>query len=184
MTFPLAVLLAIGLLAAQSPRAAAQNVDSGRISREHSIKAAFLYNFGRYVAWPPEAFRDARDPFVIGVLGPSPVTPDLRRIAETKKIQDRPIRIRQLADEEEVRGCHILFVPAALEREIRTQAIRQCSKQPVLLAGEDLEFLKEGGMIDLVVEQNKVLVYIALKAAQREGLTISSKLLQVARIVD
>ena len=180
-----AAALAISLPAAGWPQAAAQNVDSGAISREYTIKGAFVYNFGRYVRWPPEAFPDAQAPFVIGVLGPSPTTASLQRIAKAKKIQDRPIQIRQLSEEmEHLGGCHILFFPAALEPESRLKIIRQCSGRAVLLVGENKGFLDQGGMIDLVIEENRVRVYVALKAAKRQGLTISSKLLQIAQVVD
>lgn len=177
-------VLAIGLPAIGLPHAGAQYVDSGGISREYKIKAAFLYNFGHYVQWPAQAFGDAQAAFVIGVLGPSPVTADLRRIAETKQVQERPIRVRQFSEVEEVAACHILFFPAAVEPEMRAEAIRRCSGSPVLLVGENRDFLDQGGMVDLVIEQNRVRVYIALKAAQQAGLTVSSKLLRVAEVVD
>jgi len=182
-----AAVLAIGAQTIGRPRALAQYVDSGGISREYKIKAAYLYNFGRYVEWPAEAFGDAASPFVIGVLGTSPISPDLHLIAKVKKLRDRPIRVRQFSDAEgveEVESCHIMFFPRGIEPERRVEVIRRCSGSPVLLVGEDDDFLHRGGMIDLVIEQNKVRVYIAPEAAQRAGLTISSKLLQVAEIVD
>jgi hypothetical protein len=177
-------LLAIAVLEASVPCAHAQSPDRGGISREYKIKAAFLYNFGRYVQWPKEAFQDPKASFVIGVVGPSPLTPDLRRIAEAKKIQERQLKIRQVSDLEQMDGCHILFFPATLAAESRTKALRHCSGSPILLVGETTAFLKEGGMVSLVIEENRVRVYIALKAAQREKLVVSSKLLQVSRVVD
>jgi hypothetical protein len=179
-----AAALAIGLPAFRWSQAVAQDVDYGAISREYTIKGAFVYNFGRYVQWPPEAFQNAQAPFVVGVLGPSQITPSLQRIAKAKKIQDRPIQIRQFSDVDATRACHILFFPADVEPKLRAQAVERCSGRPVLLVGEGDDFLDQGGMIDLVIQENKVRVYIALKAAKRQGLTISSKLLQIAQVVD
>ena len=179
-----ASLLVVALLQLGLPDAAAQSYDPGVINREHKIKAAFLYNFGRYVEWPAEAFPDSEAPFVIGILGSSPVTSHLRPVARTRKIQERPAVIRQFSDLEEVSRCHILFVSANVEPEIQATAIQRCLKQHVLLVGEDNKFFQRGGMIGMRVEQNRVRVYIALKAAQREGLVVSSKLLQVAQVVD
>ena len=61
-------------------------------NREYRIKAAYLYQFGRYVDWPAKAFSDPKAPFVIGVLDEDPVASNLEQIAQIKKIQDRPIR--------------------------------------------------------------------------------------------
>lgn len=154
------------------------------ISREYSIKAAFLYNFGRYVRWPSEAFRDARAPFVIGVWGGSMISSDLRRIAQTKKIQGRPIQVRQFSSADEVENCHILFFSADVEPQLVVKVVRRFSGEPALLVGEREGFLGQGGMISLIIKENKVQMYIALKAAQREQLAMSSKLLQVAKVVN
>lgn len=179
-----AAALAIGLPASGWSQAAGQSVESGAISREYAIKGAFVYNFGRYVEWPGGSFPDAQAPFVIGVLGPSPITPSLRRIAKTRKIQGRAIQVRQFLDFDATRGCHILLFPTHVEPKLRAKAVERCSDSPVLLVGEGDDFLDQGGMIDMVIEENKVRVYIALEAAKRRGLTISSKLLQVAQVVD
>ena len=179
-----AAVLVVGWLVGDLPRAAAQQGDWEAISREYQIKAAFLYNFGRYVQWPPGAFRDARAPFVIGVAGPSPITAELQRIARAKTIQQRSIQIRQVSDAMEAGECHILFFPRSVEPQHRARAIQQCLGKPVLLVGESQAFLTQGGTFSFVIEQNKVRVHIALKAARSQGLTISAKLAQVSRIVD
>ena len=87
------VLLLLALLFCQTPLVAQQEDDEMSTNREHQIKAAYLYQFGRYVDWPAKAFRDAKSPFVIGVLEQDPLLPDLEQIARIKKIQDRPIEI-------------------------------------------------------------------------------------------
>lgn len=178
-----AAVLVVGWLVNDLPQATAQQDGSGTINREYQIKAAFLYNFGRYVQWPPEAFRDARAPFVIGFVGPSPVIPESQRIAKAKKIQERPIQIRQFSDAKEVEGCHILFLPVVVEPETRAEVIRRVSGSHLLLVGESSDFLDQGGVMNLVVEQNRVRVHVAEKAAQREKLTISSQLLRIATVV-
>lgn len=179
-----ASLLAVAFFQLDVPGARAQSYDPGVINREHQIKAAFLYNFGRYVQWPAEAFADAEAPFVIGVLGSSPVASNLRPVAQTKKIQERPVLIRQFSDPKEMARCHILFVSADVEPETQAKAVQRCLGQPVLLVGENGDFVQRGGMIDMRIEGNRVRVYVALKAAQREALVVSSKLLQVAQVVD
>ena len=181
---PASVLVAVCLLTSESQNALAQYADPSEISREYTIKAAFVYNFGRYVQWPPKAFVDPQNPFVIGLLGPSPIGTKLDDIAKTKTIANRPIHIRQPSLDQDIQGCQILFFPAEMDPKKQAEAVYRCRGIPVLLIGENQDFVKQAGMIALTIEQNKVQVYVNLKAAQREGLQVSSKLLQVSQIVE
>ena len=154
------------------------------ISRENQIKAAYLYQLGRYIQWPAKAFPSAQSPFVIGVLKQDPIAADLDQIARVKKIEDRPIEIRRFSPDGDVPACHILFLPASLAPEVQAAVVRKVSGKNVLLVGDAAKFFAQGGAVRFVIEENNVRLHIARKAAQREGLTISSKLLQVARVLD
>jgi hypothetical protein len=154
------------------------------VNREYKIKAAYLYNFGRYVEWPAEAFADARSPFVIGVLEPDPVGVYLDLYARSSKVGERPIHVRSIKNPEQAPPCHILFFPRDVDPEVRRATIRRLSGSHVLFVGEADSFLDEGGVIDFVIRQNNVRLVVALKSARREKLGISSKLLQVAQVVD
>jgi hypothetical protein len=158
--------------------------DEDIANREYRIKAAYLYQFGRYVEWPAKAFSDAAAPFVIGILGQDPVTADLEQIARIKKIQDRPIVIRRFPSAADVRPCNILYVPAAVSPEVQAELIRKTTGQGILLVGDSSDFLDRGGVVQFSVEENSIRVAIARKAVDREGLKISAKLLQVARVVE
>jgi len=162
----------------------AQEDDETMANREYRIKAAYLYQFGRYVEWPAKAFSDANSPFVIGVLEQDPLIPDLEQIAKIKKIQDRPIQIRRFSSPADIRACNILYLPASLSPETQVEVIRKIAGQGVLLVGDGNGALNAGGVMQFAVEDNKIRVVISRKAAEREGLTISAKLLQVARVVD
>lgn len=162
----------------------AQEDEMMAASREYRIKAAYLYQFGRYVEWPPKTFSTPQSPFVIGVLDGDPIAADLEQIARIKKIQDRPIQVRRFSTPDEVRACHILYLSASLPPETQAEIIRRMRRKGVLPVGESNDFLDWGGAIRFVVEENKVRVFIDRKAAEREGLTISAKLLQVAHVVD
>jgi hypothetical protein len=178
-----AVLLLLALDLGQTPLGA-QEDDEMSASREYRIKAAYLYQFGRYVDWPAKAFSNSKAPFVIGVLEQDPLIPDLEQIARIKKIQDRPIKIRRFSSASGIRPCNILYLSASLSAEAQAEVIRKVGRQGVLLVGDSIEFLDRGGTMQFVVEDNKIRVVISRKAAERAGLTISAKLLQVARVVD
>jgi hypothetical protein len=177
------VLLAVRTLGV-APLAAQEGEEETAISRELRIKAAYLYQFGRYIEWPPKTFATPQSPFVVGVMERDPIISDLDQIARAKKIQDRTIRIRRFSSAANVQPCHILYLPTSMSQEEQTEAIRRVSGKGVLLVGEADGFLEWGGVVRFVVEENKVRMVIARKAAKRERLAISAKLLQVARVVD
>ena len=153
----------------------AQDDDETAASREHRIKAAYLYQFGRYIEWPANAFADSQSPFVIGVLEGDPIIADLEQIAAIKKIQDRPIHIQRFSSPDDVRACHIVFLSASSAAETQEAIVHRVAGPGVLLVGEAEKLLDWGGMIRFVVEENKVRINIARKAARRQGLTISPK---------
>ena len=153
-------------------------------NREYQIKAAYLYQFGRYVEWPASAFSGPKAPFVIGVLEQDPVVSDLEQIAKIKKIQDRPIEIRRFASPADIGACNILYLSTSLPPETQAEVVHKMLGRGILIVGDSEQFLAWGGAVRFVVEDNKIRLNIARKAAEREGLTVSSKLLQVAHVVD
>ncbi len=96
VALPLAVCC-VGL----SPLTAQDDEEMGA-SREYRIKAAYLYQFGRYVEWPAKSFPTPQSPFVIGVMKEDPIAADLEQIARIKKIQDRPIQVRRFSSPNEI----------------------------------------------------------------------------------
>jgi hypothetical protein len=162
----------------------AQEDEETAVNREYRIKAAYLYQFGRYVEWPAKAFADAKAPFVIGVMEGDPIGADLTQIAKIKKIQDRPIKILRFSSPPDIRGCHIFFLSGSLAAEKQKDVIRRIAGMNTLTVGESDEFLNMGGIVRFVMEENNIRVQISRKAAEREGLSISAKLLQVARVLD
>src|SRR5437868_2917663 len=104
------VAITIGFLFAPI-LAAAQDVEVLLPEKECQVKYALLYSFGLLTSWPPQAFDPPETgPFVIGVLGNKPFPEYLERIAQTKKVQNRPIVIRRWKTPEEIGRCHILYV--------------------------------------------------------------------------
>lgn len=153
------------------------------IDREYKLKAAYLYKFATYVEWPKGAFRDAASPYVIGILGPDPVGADLRKIAKVKKIDGRKIEVRNFKQAKEIRDCHILFMPRTLKSETQQAAIKLLSGRSMLFVGETPDFLRHGGVIDFVIQENRVGIYISKSAYETEDLEISAQLLRIATVV-
>ena len=104
-------------------------------NREYAIKAAYLYQFSRYVQWPADAFANDRSPLVIGVLGTDPFGGILEEIARTKRIEGRPIVVRRFASMAEYTPCHILFVSSSVGPEQRAAAIQKSATVPAVAGG-------------------------------------------------
>jgi hypothetical protein len=155
------------------------------IDREFELKAAYLYNFGRYVEWPKNAAADV--PFVIGILGKDPFGHQLDRIAAQKTILGRKISILRFNSPKEVKPCQILFVasrPAqASDKETPAERLRAAldmlKDQPVLVVTDSSGLASKGAAITFVVDldENRIKLEINPDAVKRQGLKVSSRLL-------
>lgn len=148
---------------------------------EYSLKAVFLYNFCRFVDWPPVAFHSPDDPLVIGIIGPDPFGTLLEEAIAGENYRGRPIRIEHYRSAREIRQCHLLFVSQRDEAQI-DGILAAVAGRNILTVGETETFLDHGGMIALTAEQNRVRLRINPTALRATKLNVSSKLLQVAEI--
>lgn len=146
---------------------------------EYQLKAAFLFNFAKFVEWPAGAFPEARSPIIIGVLGDNPFGSELERTIRDKTVNERPLQIKEFRSAAEARGCHVLFVGNS-EKKRLPEVIEGLRGTSVLTVGEAENFIESGGMIGFVREGNKVRFQINDRAARGAGLKISSKLLNLA----
>lgn len=146
---------------------------------EYQMKAAFLYNFMKFVEWPGQSSRDTNSPVVIGVLGEDPFGKDLEAVIEGKRINDRPVGIQRFPPGSSPNLCDVLFI-AASERRRLPQLLRSLQNRATLTVGDEIDgFCQMEGMINFVKEAKKVRFQINNKAAERQGLKISSKLLRL-----
>lgn len=179
--FGAALLCALAGLAAHPAGYGASPSVSDGAELEYRIKAAYLYNFARFVQWPASG-AGRRGPVVIGVLGKDPFGPLLDSTIRGKTVSGRPIDIRRLDGLNQARNCHLLFVSAA-ERRNLDSIFAELEGAGVLTVSEIDSFVDKGGMINFVIEDERVVIDINLDAARRSGLDISSQLLKVARTV-
>jgi hypothetical protein len=149
--------------------------------RENALKAGFLYNFFSYVQWPTKAGDSADAPLIIGIVGEDSFAAVLASL-QGKNHKGRPIEVRKVSDLTKLDACHLIFVSASEEKRLR-QILDQTKNRAVLTVGEFSGFTREGGMINLVSMRNRYQLEINPDAAEKAGLTISSQLLKLARIV-
>lgn len=148
---------------------------------EHQVKAAFLYNFARFVEWPPDA-PEGDGSFVIGVFGPDATSRALEATVEGKSVGGRTIQVRPVKSQDEARQCHMLFVGSEASDQLRPM-LKAVRGSAVLTVGDSEAFAREGGIVNFVMQDHHVRFAVNTDAAARAGLKISSKLLQLAIIV-
>lgn len=170
--------LALALAVLLAPAALAQPAGNAGVQ----IKAAFLYKFGGFVEWPPAAFAQADSPFVIAVLGAEPVAAELEKVTGGRTVHGRPVAVRRVRRGEPLAGVHVLFIGQAEAGRI-AEVAGGAKGQPLLVVTESENALTQGSMINFVTADDKMRFDVALPAAERGQLRISSRLLAVARKV-
>jgi hypothetical protein len=168
--------LAVLLLAANS------GFGEESAATEYQVKAVFLFNFAKYVDWPPAAFTNDSAPIIIGVLGEDRFDDNLQHAVAGKIVNGRAFVIRHIAVDESPDGCHILFISDS-EKNRLGEILDKIKALPVLTVGETGQFLESGGVINFVKKEGRIRLEINLDAARQAGLQISSKLLNVADTV-
>ena len=150
------------------------------VLKEYQIKAAYLYNFAKFVEWPAQRFADDRSPLVIGVFDSNPFGDELLAIARDHKINGRNIVIQRVQSAAEAASVHLLFFPAGHEKH-SAECLAGLSTPGVLTVGESDQFLAAGGMIRFVRQADKVRFEINAAVAEQHGLKISAQLLKLAK---
>jgi hypothetical protein len=166
-------LLVAGALATDRPIAARQ------LATAPELKAAFLINFARFTTWPQEALGTGAG-LSMCVSGDPRLADTIEELGQRERIQDREILVRRVKGD--VSGCHLLYWAAAtLSRE--QDLLLVVVKRPVLTVSDDANFVKLGGIANFFVDDGRMRFSVNPAAAERASLRISSKLLNLARIV-
>ncbi len=164
------------LLLAPGPASQAQNVT------EDQVKAAYVYNFAKFVEWPSRDFPSPTAPLRLCVLDDRSLELELIQIAKGKAVAGRPVIVVPIQNRDQSRDCHILFIGSSQERQVR-HIIEVLRETNVLTVGETKGFVEAGGIITFVLQDDRVQFEVNHKAAKRAGLSISSRLLAVAKAV-
>ena len=151
------------------------------VAEEYDLKAAMLSRFVSFVEWPEEAFDAPDAPYVIGVYGSNPFGPALEESVGGQIVGDWQFQVRPWGPGMEDAALHLLFVPRG---EVLPASERnRLGNNPVLIVTET-ENSASRGIINLVLEDNRVRFQISRRAANQSGLRLSSQLLGLATIID
>ena len=145
---------------------------------EYEVKAAYLYNFGRFVGWPGTVGA-AGEFFTICVLGEDPFGTTLDKTIAGESINGKKVAIKRIAKPQDALGCRILFISSREESRLK-DILATLAKTSALTVSDIPQFTRRGGIIQFVIEANKVRFEVNLATAERAGLALSSQLLKVA----
>jgi hypothetical protein len=150
--------------------------------KEHELKAAFLYNFTKFIEWPTNSFRDANAPFVVAVAGNSPCTAELEKIAKERKINGRKLIIRTVTTVEAIQDAQALFIGVSADSHLKDW-LAAARGRNLLTIGESELFWKQGGTINFLIEGEKIRFEINMDQAEAAGLKVSAQLQKLAKTV-
>lgn len=150
-----------------------------KTTKEYLIKAAFLYNFAKFIEWPPARLPEPSSPIVIGVWSRSPFGDELDKLVAGRQVNGRPIVVKTVATAADAGSAHLLFVPDGEEQNAELAALL-ATRPAIVVVGESARFAALAGTITFVTEADKVRFTVDLETADRAGLKLSAQLLKLA----
>ena len=147
---------------------------------EDQIKAAFLFNFAKFIEWPPE--KASGSSLALCVLGRDSFAASLEQTVSGKTVNGKPLEVRRLSRPEDAKPCHVVFIPVT-DKNRAQRNLQAIPSTGVLTVGESEDFAERGGIINFIKDENRIRFEINLDAAARAGIRISSRLLQLARVI-
>jgi len=149
---------------------------------EYQVEAAYLYNFGRFVEWPAKGASPQNSSFSICVLGEDPFGAALDKTLAGETIGNQKVAARRISGLQESADCQILFISSSEAKRLN-KIIEALGNSAVLTVSDIPQFSQHRGMIQLLMDGNRIRFEVNLAATQRAGLTLSSELLKVATAV-
>jgi uncharacterized protein DUF4154 len=146
------------------------------------VKAAFLFNFTKFVQWPADALPVGARSFVIGVLDDDPVADSLREIIRGKTVDGRDLHLKRVSPSDDLAQLQMLFIGKSDSAGV-LDLVTRMGGIPVLTVADSAGFCVSGGIVQFNTDHNQVQFEINLASAQRSRLVVSSKLLTLATIV-
>lgn len=152
-----------------------------QVLSEPQLKAAFLFNFTKFVEWPAAAFRNGQSPITLCIVGEDPFGKILDDIVKGQTVEGRSLAVKRLNQIPRDDSCQVAYL-GGLDKARAEHAIDAIKTLPILTVGESGSG-DPGTVILLVKEDNQVRFNINLEAADRGGIKLSARLLRLAKTV-
>ena len=147
-----------------------------------AVKAVFLFNFAKFVEWPPESFTSPEAPIVIGVLGADPFGGALDQAVSSETVRGRRVEIKRFRALDDMTACHILFISPSHAARVN-DILKRLGRTGTLTVADAEGFAARGGTIQFRDEGGRLRFEISREAAERSGLKVSARLLNLASAV-
>jgi hypothetical protein len=148
-----------------------------QIYQEHDVKAAFLYNFAKFITWPAD--KNDKGTLNVCIIGEDPFGGALDMMMRDKMVRGLRVAVARHRKTEDLAACHIVFVGQSDGAQFR-QTLQFASRYNFLTVGETDGFVENGGMIGFIVKEGRVQFEVNLESTKRGNLQMSSKLLELA----
>tara|TARA_R110001592_G_scaffold175308_1_gene414320 strand:- start:1759 stop:2310 length:552 start_codon:yes stop_codon:yes gene_type:complete len=155
------------------------NASTGFAKTEQDIKAAYLYNFMKFITWPID---EHQNQFNLCVIGDDPVTEKLKML-DSRPIHKQSLHVEHFYTLNSDTTCHVVFIGES-EKKFTEKIINFYANTPTLTVSSMEGFVHKGGMIGFITLGNIIRFDINLKQAKETQLSISSKLLELANQVE
>jgi hypothetical protein len=146
---------------------------------EYEVKATYLYNFSRFVEWPAQGVQTHSDSFAICVLGDNPFGPALNATVAQETISGKSVVAKEISAPQDAVNCSVLFISSSEAKRLK-EILTSLGTASVLTVSDLPKFTQHGGMVEFILDGNKVRFEVNSATAERAGLTLSSELLKVA----
>jgi hypothetical protein len=148
-------------------------------AQNYKLHSLFIFSFTRYVQWPES---HNQGDFEIVVLGDTPLTDELKTMAQAKKVGDRPIKISKINSIGELKKCNILFIPASKSAMI-AEVLGKVSAQPVLIVTEETGMGAKGSNINFITKDGKLAFELNQNTLTKQNLKVSNELSRLAILI-
>ena len=169
------VFMLVLLLLMQAPSMASNTAGN----TQDLIRAAMVYNFCKFVQWPET---NKPDHLVLGVMSDGFAVPDFSSI-DGKSVRDLSLEVRTVSSRHELAGCNLLFIADTLDVPLQ-DAFAESRNESILTISEIEDFCTQGGIIQMVPRRGKMRFFINRQAADDAGITLSSQLLKMVKLVE
>lgn len=149
-------------------------------AQNEKFKALFMYNFTKYIEWPA-AMRSGN--FVIGVLGTSTLTDELRTVALKQKVGTQNIEVVVFNNVEDITDCHILYIPQS-KSGLLSSVNSKLSGKATLLIGDKPGLVPQGACINYIMDGDKLKYEVSRNNIEKKGLAVSSALLALGVVIN
>jgi hypothetical protein len=157
------------------------SVASQGSDREYKVKAAFLFNLAQFIEWPSNVLSEPDSPLTIGILGENPFGAYLEGIVSGENVNGHPLLVKHCQVVEEATTCQIVFINLPEKIKMK-ETITALKGRSILTVSDKDNFIREGGMVELIKKTNKIGLVISTQSTKEDNLIISSKLLQIAQL--